>query len=82
MSFPFLFTDRHLIVLRMQRLGRGLLVQRYGGASVQSSLLGTYLIAKFTLFGFSSHLLRMLSQEPSSCVVYEKAKDILRILYP
>lgn len=33
-----------------------------------------------TLAGFWSHLLRMRMQELSSCVLYEKAKDTLRIL--
>lgn len=78
-ELSILFTDRHLIALRRQRLGRGLLVQRFLGASVQSSILGTYLIARFTLAGFSLRLLRMFMQELSSCVLYEKAKDILRV---
>lgn len=64
----------------MQRLTQeGIAWPETPGASVQSSLLGTYLIVRVTLADFSTHLLRMFMQKLSSRVFYKKAGDILRI---
>lgn len=78
-SFPFLFTDRHRIVLRMQTKERIACPEM--PKSICAEQLTRYLFNSqvHTLAGFSPHLLRMRMQELSSCAFYEKAEDTLRI---